>query len=113
MLLHELDENEWRLIQKLIPKASSAREHETGVIQASVNAIFWRMRTGKPWQLVPPNYGDHTSICRRFTQWRETGVWRDVTTALANVRNSGSFSDSIVFGMSGPAERPPSELTTF
>jgi transposase len=86
MMLHELEENEWRLIQDFIPQASSPKELESGAIRASVNAILWRMRTGKPWHLVPRQYGDHTSICRRFTQWRETGVWREVTMALARVR---------------------------
>jgi transposase len=93
MLLHELDEKEWLLIQDLIPKASSAKELENGVIRASVNAILWRMRTGKSWQGVPPKYGDHTSICRRFVQWREAGVWRDVTITLASLRNGESPSD--------------------
>jgi transposase len=94
MLLHDLDESEWRVVRKFIPNACSAKELEDGVIQASVNGILWRMRTGEPWRLTPREYGDHTSIFRRFTRWRDTGVWCDVTMTLANVRNCNGLSDT-------------------
>jgi transposase len=86
MQLHDLDETEWRLIQKMIPKASSVKEPRLGAIRASVNGILWRMRTGQPWSHIPREYGDYTSICRRFTEWRQTGVWQQVTTMLAHAR---------------------------
>lgn len=91
MQLGDLDEAEWRLIKELIPTASSAKEIEQGVIRASVNGILWRMRTGQPWSRLPRQYGNHTSICRRFVQWREIGVWRDVTATLARARKADDF----------------------
>ena len=88
MQLNDLDEMEWRLVRDLIPNASLTKEPQQGAIRASVNGILWRMRTGQPWDRVPRQYGDHTSICRRFTEWRKTGVWQRVTTTLAEARTA-------------------------
>lgn len=88
MQLHDLDEMEWRLIRELIPRALATREPRQNAIWANVNGILWRMRTGQPWSRVPREYGDHTSICRRFTEWRNSGVWQKVTTALAQARQA-------------------------
>ena len=89
MQLHDLDETEWGLIRDLIPKASSIREPRQSTLRASVNGILWRMRTGQPWSSVPREYGNHTSICRRFAEWRDTGVWQEVTATLAQARTYG------------------------
>jgi len=91
MQLHDLDETEWRLIRDLIPKAASTGEPRQRALRANVNGILWRMRTGQPWSRVPRDYGDHTSICRRFAEWRETGVWQNVTATLARVRTGKLF----------------------
>ena len=110
ILLHELDEDEWRLLQGFIPRASSPKELESGVVRTSVNAILRRMRTGKPCQSVPQMYSDYTSICRRFKLWRENGVLRDVTMTLANVRKGKCISNSPRIATTDTSVRRPPEL---
>ncbi len=81
--LDDISDDEWALMKERIPKADSAKEAESLVIRRSVNAILWRMRTGEPWRFIPSQYGEATSIFRRFQKWSETGVWEDVTRLLA------------------------------
>ena len=45
------------------------------IIDGSLNAIFWILRTGAPWRDVPPDYGDWKNTHRRFCRWRDKGLW--------------------------------------
>jgi transposase len=90
--LQSLDDGEWHVLQMLIPNACSSNEMQNRAIRCSVNAILWRMRTGKPWRFIPREYGEPTSIFRRFTRWRDAGVWRNVTMSLARMRESQRHS---------------------
>ncbi len=84
MHLDDLNEVEWLLIREVIPNGSSTGSTKLSALRATVNGILWRMRTGQPWSRVPREYGDHTCICRRFSEWRQTGV----TMALSRVRDT-------------------------
>jgi len=87
MQLHDLSDQEWMLVKHRIPMAQLPSEATNAVIRGSVNAILWRMRTGKPWRLVPPHYGHPTTIFRRFRKWSACGVWEEVTKLLAEMRS--------------------------
>ena len=41
-----------------------------------LNAVFWILRTGAPWRALPPDYGDWKNTDRRFSHWRDRGVWQ-------------------------------------
>ena len=44
-------------------------------IAASLNAVFWILRTGAPWRDLPASYGDWKNTHRRFCRWRDRGIW--------------------------------------
>ena len=37
--------------------------------------FFW---TGAPWRDLPPEYGDWKNTHRRFSRWRDKGVWENL-----------------------------------
>lgn len=47
-----------------------------------LNGVLWILRTGAPWQDLPPRYGPYQTVHRRFQQWRQAGVWEGVLWAL-------------------------------
>ena len=40
-----------------------------------INAVFRIIRTGAPWRDLPPDYGDWKNTHRRYSRWRDRGVW--------------------------------------
>jgi transposase len=85
---HDVTEAEWRHIAKLFPRSGSMKAVGSGAARGCINGILWRMRTGQPWKCLPPEYGNYKYICRRFGEWRETGVWRNVAAVLAEMRGA-------------------------
>ena len=47
-----------------------------------INGVFWILRTGAPWRDLPPCYGDWKNTHRRFSRWRDKGVWERILEAL-------------------------------
>jgi transposase len=43
-----------------------------------VNAMVWILRSGAPWRDLPPHYGPWKSVHRRFSRWRQQGIWQRV-----------------------------------
>lgn len=40
-----------------------------------LNGIFWRLRTGAPWDDIPARYGRHTTCGNRFQRRRKRSIW--------------------------------------
>lgn len=45
--------------------------------RACLSGIIFVLRTGIPWNLLPPDFGcgDGVTCWRRFDEWRRAGVW--------------------------------------
>lgn len=64
MRRHELTDEEWAIIQPLLPNKPRGvpRVYDRRVL----NGILWRFRTGAPWRDVPERYGPRTTLYNRF-----------------------------------------------
>ena len=81
MRRHELTDEEWSIIQPLLPNKPRGvpRVDDRRVI----NGILWRFRTGAPWRDVPERYGPRTTLYNRFVRWRAAGVWDRLLAAVS------------------------------
>ena len=41
-----------------------------------VEAVFWILRSGAKWRMLPKEYGDWNVVYQRFSDWAERGVIR-------------------------------------
>ena len=63
MRRHELTDEEWAIIQPLLPNKPRGvpRVDDRRVL----NGILWRFRTGAPWRDIPERYGPRTTLYNR------------------------------------------------
>lgn len=75
MRRYELTDEDWSLIEPLLP----GREGDPGAHGANnrlfVNAVIWIARTGAPWRDLPERFGEWNSVYQRFNRWSKAGVW--------------------------------------
>ena len=81
MRRHELSDEEWAIIQPLLPNKPRGvpRVDDRRVL----NGILWRFRTGAPWRDIPERYGPRTTLYNRFVRWRAAGVWDRILAAVS------------------------------
>lgn len=82
----DLSDEEWELLEPLLPKArKSARVDDRKIM----NAIFYVLRTGMPWRDLPERYGPYTTAYNRFNRWSRRGIWKQIFDVLAGKSRDG------------------------
>src|SRR4029450_9130575 len=90
----DLTDEEWAILEPLIPAARRSRRVDDRRI---MNGIFFVLRTGIPWRDLPERYGPYTTAYNRFNRWSERGIWGRIFAALAaKSRDSLQMIDSTI-----------------
>ena len=72
---HNISDKLWEKIEKILPGSEGKRGRPAENNRRFINAVFWILRTGAPWRDLPPEYGDWKNTHRRFSRWRDKGIW--------------------------------------
>lgn len=93
-----IDDALWARIEPLFPKPPRKRFATMGrprvSDRAALTGIFFILRTGMPWQMLPLELGCGSgSPCwRRLARWQRAGVWKRLHAALlAELRQRGQL----------------------
>lgn len=80
MRRHELSDEEWALVEPLLPK--QRRGGKWNDHRAMLSAMMWVLRTGAPWRDLPERFGKWQSVYDRFNRWRKDGTFDKIARAL-------------------------------
>lgn len=72
----------WELLAPLIPPAKRGGRHRSVVMREVINAIFYVLRSGGAWRLLPHDFPAWQTVYGYFNQWRASGLWEQLNTAL-------------------------------
>jgi putative transposase len=78
----DLNDSEWQLLQPLLPapaKRGRPRERDWREI---LNGIFYLLRSGCAWRLLPKEFGPWSTVHDYYRRWRRQGVWEQVHHTL-------------------------------
>jgi transposase len=78
----DLSDEEWTVLAPLLPRSHPAGRRQTYPLRRIVDAIFYLLRTGAQWRLLPHEYPPRGAVFYHYAQWREDGTWEQVTQAL-------------------------------
>lgn len=82
----DLTSAQWQLLRPLLPKPSKRGRPATRPRQV-INAIFYVLRSGCQWRLLPKEFGPWQTIYGWFRRWKLSGLWTDLNDRLrAQVR---------------------------
>src|SRR5689334_6338193 len=82
-----LSDEQWERIREYFPEENipEGRPGRKPVLTRQVlEAELWILNTGAQWHMLPQSYPNYKRVHRRFQQWCERQVLRDVLTKLAN-----------------------------
>jgi putative transposase len=78
----DLRDEEWSLLEPLLPRSHPAGRRQTYPLRRIVDAIFYLLRTGAQWRMLPREYPPRCAVFYHYAQWRRDGTWEHVTQAL-------------------------------
>ena len=78
----DLTDAEWAVLEPLLPLPSSVGRPPTWPMREIADAIFYVLRGGVPWRMLPPCFPPRQTVYGWFATWRDRGVWQSITHHL-------------------------------
>ncbi len=79
---HDLSDQTWALFEPCLPGLAGAWGGNARDNRLFIKAVLWILRTGVPWQDLPPDYGGWSNTHRRFIRWRDKGIWESLLAKM-------------------------------
>src|SRR3954453_15909354 len=77
-----LTDAEWALIEPLLPEPHVRGRPRGWSLREVMNAIFYVLRGGVAWRLLPKDFPPRTTVYRWFSSWRDTGLFERLNHRL-------------------------------
>ena len=71
----DLTDKEWDLIKHLVPEAKPGGRPEAYPKREILNGIFYLLRTGCSWRMLPHDLPPWRTVYDYFWPWRTDGTW--------------------------------------
>src|SRR2546423_371387 len=78
----DLTDGEWNHVKRLIPKAKPGGRPRTLNMREVLNAVFYLVRGGVAWAMLPKDFPNYKSVYHDFRRWRMTGRWKAIHDRL-------------------------------
>jgi transposase len=71
----DLTDAAWAFIAPVLPAARPGGRPRTTSLRAVLNAIFYLLRTGCQWRLLPREFPPCGTVYHYFQAWQNSGLW--------------------------------------
>ena len=78
----DLTDAEWAILAPLIPAAKPGGRPRKWAMRAILDAIFYLLRAGCAWRMLPQCFPPWSTIHHDVRQWRLDGTWEQSHTTL-------------------------------
>jgi len=78
----DLTDDEWRVLEPLLPGAKPGGRPRTVDPREIVNAIRYLLRSGCAWRLLPPEFPPWQTVYAYLRRWERDGTWERVAGAV-------------------------------
>lgn len=78
----DLTDVEWEVLKEYIPKAKFGGRPRSADMREVLNAIFYVLKTGCQWNMLPRELPPKGTVYHYFNTWRHDGTWERMNAAL-------------------------------
>ena len=78
----DLTDEQWQLIEDLIPRAKPGGRPREVSMREVLNAIMYVLRSGCAWRLLPHDFPKWNIVYYYFWRFRRESLWRDIHDLL-------------------------------
>jgi putative transposase len=90
-----LTETQWEVIKKYLPNIDRKRRHD---LRAIFDALFYILKTGCHWRMLPCSYPKWELVYYYFSRWRDEEVFvhlNDMTREVVRLKNNKKAQSSV------------------
>src|SRR4028119_1712831 len=74
----DLTDVEWRHLEPLLPAPKSTGRPRQWSLRLILNSIFYLVRSGCAWRMLPEEYSPWPTVHDYYRRWRQDGTWESI-----------------------------------
>src|SRR3712207_1912961 len=78
----DLSDDEWKYIQPHMPRPKGHGRPRTHSLREILDAIFYLLRSGCQWRMLPHDFPRWPTVYHYFRKWRIDGTWERINRAI-------------------------------
>ena len=78
----DLSDDEWKYIQPHMPPPKGHGRPRTHSLREILDAIFYLLRSGCQWRMLPHDFPRWPTVYHYFRKWRIDGTWERINRAI-------------------------------
>ncbi len=84
----DLSNDEWRCISPYLPRSTRRGRPRVHSLRVILDAVFYVLKSGCPWRLLPKDFPPWKSVYDWFRKWRIDGTWERLNAELRELLRS-------------------------
>ncbi|SUP61831.1 IS5 family transposase [Streptomyces griseus] len=84
----DLTDEQWAVLEPLLPKGTKAGRPPVWPRRRLIDGIRFRVRAGVPWRDIPVEYGPWNRVYDLFRRWQRNGTWHRILTRLQSLADA-------------------------
>ena len=78
----DLTDEEWAILEPLLPPAKGGGRPRTVAMRQVLNAIFYVVKSGCQWEMLPRDFPPKGTVYHYYNTWHKDGTWQRLNQAL-------------------------------
>lgn len=78
----DLTDAEWAVLEPLMPGRSRLGRPPKWSLRVIMNGVFYVLRSGQPWRMLPRDFPPVSTVQRYFYAWRDGELWSTINHLL-------------------------------
>ena len=78
----DLTDKEWKLLAQFVPRPKKRRRPPQYSRKAILNAIFYLVRSGCTWRMLPKEMPPWRIVYYYYARWQRDGLWQHIADYL-------------------------------
>lgn len=70
-----LTPHQWENIYHYLSQYKGLHVSNEESVRRFVEGVFWMLKSGAQWRLLPREYGNWNHVYQRFAHWADKGIW--------------------------------------
>jgi len=93
---YNIAESAWVQIFAFLRSQKGLHTKDEQKVRVFVEGVWYTLRTGCQWRLIPKIYGHWRALHQRYTQWSHKGIWEALMGYVSEIDHQDVMLDSTI-----------------
>lgn len=95
-MYNNISERVWDTIYSFLQGVKGLHIKNNEKTRCFVEGVWYVLRTGCQWRLLPPYYGHWRKIHKRYKMWSDRGIWTGLMSSVSDVDDQAVMIDATI-----------------